>query len=129
MKGMAKLTALTSAEAEARAIHLAENKGTDEGFEAEWAKKIHEPGFSEALAERHGLIWRPNVDENGVPVRPISDAEAQRRIEAKKAAEAEMFQRNREKSIQDTVDFIRGVNGQGMQPNDQPTRPILGVTG
>ena len=40
-----------------------------------------------------------------------------------------MFQRNREKSMQDTVDFIRGVNGQGMQPNDQPTRPTLGVTG
>lgn len=129
MKGMAKLTALTSAEAEARAIHLAENKGIDHGFEAEWAKKTNEAGFSEALAQRHGLIWRPNVDENGVPVRPISDAEAQRRIEARKAAEAEMFQRNRQNSIQDTMEFIRGVNGQGMQPNDQPTRPTLGVTG
>ena len=129
MKGMAKLTALTSAEAEARAIHLAENKGTDAGFEAEWYAKTNEAGFSEALAQRHGLIWRPNVDENGVPVRPISDAEAQRRIEARKAAEAEIFQRNRQKSIQDTMDFIRGVNGQGMQPNDQPTRPQMGVTG
>lgn len=129
MKGMAKLTALTSAEAEARAIHLAENKGVDHGFEAEWAKKINEPGFAEALAQRHGLIWRENLDENGNPVRPISDAEAQRRIEARKAAETEMFIRNREQSIQDVSDFIKGVNGQGMQPNDQPTRPIMGVTG
>ena len=94
-----------------------------------WREKANEPGFGEALAAKHGLVWRPNVDENGVPVAPMSDAEAQRLIEAKKAAEAELFERNRQKSIQDTMEFIRGVNGQGMQPNDQPTRPTLGVTG
>lgn len=129
MKGMAKLSALASAEAEAHSIYLSENKGDDSGFLEVWREKANEPGFAETLADKHGLVWRPNVDEKGVPVAPMSDAEAQRLIEAKRAAEAEMFQRNREKSMQDTVDFIRGVNGQGMQPNDQPTRPTLGVTG
>jgi len=129
MKGMAKLTALTSAEAEARAIHLAENKGTDHGFEAEWAKKINEPGFGEALAQRHGLIWRENLDENGVPLRPLSDAEVQRRLAEEEGARAAKFQRQRQRSIDDISEFIKGVNGQGMQPNDQPTRPTLGVTG
>lgn len=129
MKGMAKLSALASAEAEAHSIYLSEHKGDDSGFLEVWREKANEPGFAEELAAKHGLVWRENLDENGNPVRPISDAEAQRRIEARKAAETEMFIRNREKSIQDVSDFIRGVNGQGMQPNDQPTRPIMGVTG
>jgi len=129
MKGMAKLSALASAEAEAHSIYLSENKGDDSGFLEVWREKANEPGFGETLAAKHGLVWRPNVDENGVPVAPMSDAEAQRLIEARKGAEAEIFERNRQKSIQDTMDFIRGVNGQGMQPNDQPTRPQMGVTG
>ena len=129
MKGMAKISALASAEAEAHSIYLSENKGDDSGFLEVWRKKANEPGFGETLAAKHGLVWRPNVDENGVPVAPMSDAEAQRLIEARKGAEAEIFERNRQKSIQDTMEFIRGVNGQGMQPNDQPTRPTLGVTG
>lgn len=129
MKGMAKISALASAEAEAHSIYLSENKGDDSGFLEVWREKANEPGFGETLAAKHGLVWRPNVDENGVPVAPMSDAEAQRLIEARKGAEAEIFERNRQKSIQDTMEFIRGVNGQGMQPNDQPTRPTLGVTG
>ena len=75
------------------------------------------------------MVWRPNVDEDGVPVAPMSDAEAQRMLQEEEGAAAEIFRQDREKSIQDTMEFIRGVNGQGMQPTEQPTRPTLGVTG
>ncbi len=115
MKGMAKLSALASAEAEARSIYLSENSGIDAGFEAHWRQVTNEPGFAEELASSRGLIWRPQKDKDGKPIASMSDAEAQRRIAEREAAAAEMARRSREAAVADTAAFVNSINGQSFR--------------
>ena len=119
MKGMAKLTALASAEFEARSIFLSENKGDDSGFEKHWREMQQVEGFAEQLAREKGLIWRPQNDAEGNPLPALSGAEGQRRIEEADNAEAEIFERNRRASVDEVSDFVRSVNGQGFRGGNQ----------
>jgi len=115
MKGMAKLTAIASAEFEERAIFLSENKGDDSGFEKHWREVQAAEGFAEQLAKDKGLIWRTQNDAEGNPMPAMSEAEAQRRIRELENMEAEVLERSRKSSIDEVSAFVRSVNGQGFR--------------
>lgn len=115
MRGMAKMVALQSAESEARSIFLSANGGDDSGFEAHWRETTNEAGFAAKLAQEKGLIWRPQKDAQGNPLGAMSDAEAQRRIEAAAAAEAEMLARSQKAGVDDVASFVNNYNGQSLQ--------------
>jgi hypothetical protein len=74
MRGMAKLAAITAERESARAIHLAENAGLDHKFAAEWEATMT-PAWEESLAKEYDLTWKPETDEQGNIVEPLSQAD------------------------------------------------------
>jgi hypothetical protein len=74
MRGMAKLAAITAERESARAIHLAENAGLDHKFAAVWEATMT-PAWEESLAKEYDLTWKPETDEQGNIVEPLSQAD------------------------------------------------------
>ena len=57
LRGMAKLSAFKAKQEEARAIHLAKNKGIDADFAEEWRAKMADEEFRDSVASDFGFEW------------------------------------------------------------------------
>ena len=66
LRGMAKLSAFKAKQEEARAIHLAENKGIDSGFAEEWRKKMADENFRNEVASEFNFEWMTEAKQQEV---------------------------------------------------------------
>ena len=87
MTGMAKVSALASAQALERGKHLVANKGTDQNFADEWQAKLDTPGFVEGILQQQGLTIEPEqkaVDERFNRTANNLASEAERELERRR---------------------------------------------
>ena len=87
MRGMAKLAAITAERENLRAIHLAENKGIDQNFDAEWREIQAEEGWEQGIAQKYGLMWNPEKDEEGNVVNRPTQSDIAAAVEARQEVE------------------------------------------
>ncbi len=114
MRGMAKLAAITAERENLRAIHLADNKGIDQNFDAEWREIQAEEGWERGIAQKYGLMWNPEKDEEGNVVNRPSQSDIAAAVEARQEVERrrqEQEQAETDALVQQQNEVLRQTRG------------------